>query len=200
MSPENFPTVPGASHEALGNLAEACHSILANVGEDTSREGLIKTPMRMAKALQFLTRGYEEDPRQVLAEAIFEEPTQELVVVRNIEFYSLCEHHVLPFFGRAHIGYIPNGRILGLSKVARLVEVFSRRLQVQERLTQQVAQCLMDTLQPLGVAVVMEANHMCMMMRGVEKQNSSTVTSSLRGVLADNPSTRAEFMGLIRGT
>jgi GTP cyclohydrolase I len=181
-------------------MIPVCRQMLLQVGEDPQREGLVKTPERMAHAYRFLTKGYEEDPATIIQDAIFEEKGQDIVLVRNIEFYSLCEHHFLPFFGRAHIGYIPQGRIVGLSKLARLIEVFSRRLQVQERLTHQVAECLDQHLNPLGVAVVMEANHLCMMMRGVEKQGSSTITSAMHGVFRHNTATRAEFMTLLRGS
>jgi GTP cyclohydrolase I len=169
------------------------------VGEDPDRQGLRRTPLRMARALDYLTRGYREDPAQVVGEALFEVANQEMVIVRNIELYSLCEHHMLPFFGKAHVGYIPDGKVVGLSKIARLVEVFSRRLQVQERLTQQIADSIMELIRPLGVAVVVEAHHMCMMMRGVEKQSSTTLTSAMLGTFRTNPSTRAEFLNLIRG-
>lgn len=183
-------------NERLEALAE---ELLVQLGEDPAREGLVKTPSRIASALSYLTKGYAEDPSEVIGDALFEAECQEIVLVRGIEFYSLCEHHMLPFIGTAHIGYIPDKHIVGLSKVARVVEVFSRRLQVQERLTQQIADCLLDHLKPLGVAVVMEANHLCMMMRGVEKQGSSTITSAMHGVFRNNLSTRSEFMGLIRG-
>ena len=151
--------------------------IINLVGEDSAREGLQKTPMRAAKAMKFLTEGYEKDPKQILQSAMFSENYNEMVIVKDIELYSLCEHHMLPFFGKAHIAYIPNGKIVGLSKIPRVVDVFSRRLQVQERLTEQVLDCINDTLQPIGVGVVIEASHMCMMMRGVQKQNSTTTTS-----------------------
>ncbi|MHB2018144.1 MAG: GTP cyclohydrolase I FolE [Candidatus Xenobia bacterium] len=182
-----------------GEIADICRDLLTKVGEDPTREGLLRTPLRMAHAYSFLTKGYREDPAAVIGDALFQEDTQEIVLVRNIEFYSMCEHHFLPFFGKAHIGYIPDGKIIGISKLARLVEVFSRRLQVQERLTQQVADCLLQHLKPNGVAVIMEANHLCMMMRGVEKQGSSTITSAMHGVFRHNPSTRAEFLTLLRG-
>ncbi|MCB1877711.1 MAG: GTP cyclohydrolase I FolE [Chromatiales bacterium] len=171
---------------------------LVRIGDDPSREGLLRTPLRVAKAMDFLTSGYQMSVSEVVEGAIFNEDCTEMVVVRDIEFYSLCEHHMLPFFGRAHVGYLPNGRVVGLSKVARLVDVFARRLQVQERLTQQVADALMDNLAPHGVAVVMEASHTCMMMRGVQKQNSTTVTSAMRGSFADDARTRAEFVSFIR--
>jgi GTP cyclohydrolase I len=169
---------------------------LALLGEDPDREGLLKTPERVAKSLAWLTRGYEMDVADVVGDAVFEEAHASMVVVRDIELYSMCEHHMLPFFGKAHIAYIPNGRIVGLSKLPRILEVFSRRLQVQERLTEQVAQAIEDVLQPRGVGVVIEAVHLCMMMRGVEKQNSKTITSALRGEFRDCPMTRDEFLRL----
>ena len=170
--------------------------ILHLLGEDKSREGLLKTPERAAKAMKFLTEGYEQDPKQILQGAMFEESYNEMVIVKEIELYSLCEHHILPFFGKAHIAYIPNGHIVGLSKIPRVVDVFARRLQVQERLTEQILDCINDTLQPRGVAVVIEASHMCMMMRGVQKQNSTTTTSGFRGAFKDTD-TRNEFLKLI---
>ena len=170
--------------------------IINLVGEDTKREGLEKTPMRAAKAMKFLTEGYEKDPKQILQSAMFSENYNEMVIVKDIELYSLCEHHMLPFFGKAHIAYIPNGKIVGLSKIPRVVDVFSRRLQVQERLTEQVLDCINDTLQPIGVGVVIEASHMCMMMRGVQKQNSTTTTSGFRGSFRETD-TRNEFLKLI---
>jgi GTP cyclohydrolase I len=170
--------------------------ILHLLGEDKSREGLLKTPERAAKAMKFLTEGYEQDPKQILQGAMFEESYNEMVIVKDIELYSLCEHHILPFFGKAHIAYIPNGHIVGLSKIPRVVDVFARRLQVQERLTEQILDCINDTLQPRGVAVVIEASHMCMMMRGVQKQNSTTTTSGFRGAFKDTD-TRNEFLKLI---
>lgn len=166
------------------------------LGEDTSREGLLKTPERASKAMKFLTEGYEMDPQQILQSAMFKENYNEMVIVKDIELYSLCEHHMLPFFGKAHIAYIPNGHIVGLSKIPRVVDVFSRRLQVQERLTEQILDCINDTLNPEGVAVVIEASHMCMMMRGVQKQNSTTTTSGFRGSFKDTD-TRNEFLKLI---
>jgi GTP cyclohydrolase I len=166
------------------------------IGEDPEREGLIKTPSRVASALGFLTQGYEMSVEDVIGDALFEESHENMVMVRDIELYSLCEHHMLPFYGKAHIAYIPNGRIVGLSKLPRVVDVFARRLQVQERLTEQVAQALSDVLEPQGVGVVIEAYHLCMMMRGVQKQNSRTITSSLRGVFREDRSTRDEFLRL----
>ena len=166
------------------------------LGEDPARDGLARTPERVAKSLHWLTRGYAMNVESVVGDAVFEEEHESMVMVRDIELYSLCEHHMLPFFGKAHIGYIPDGRIVGLSKLPRIVEVFARRLQVQERLTEQVAQAIEDVLQPRGVGVVIEAVHLCMMMRGVEKQNSSTITSALRGQFRDCPMTRDEFLRL----
>jgi len=170
--------------------------ILHLLGEDKTREGLIKTPERASKAMKFLTEGYEKDPNQILQGAMFEEDYNEMVIVKDIELYSLCEHHLLPFFGKAHIAYIPNGHIVGLSKVPRVVDVFARRLQVQERLTEQILDCINDTLKPKGVAVIIEASHMCMMMRGVQKQNSTTTTSGFRGAFKD-ADTRNEFLNLV---
>tara|TARA_B100001093_G_scaffold81890_1_gene73308 strand:+ start:518 stop:1111 length:594 start_codon:yes stop_codon:yes gene_type:complete len=171
--------------------------ILNLVGEDKTREGLLKTPERASKAMKFLTEGYEKDPKQILQSAMFQEDYNEMVIVKDIELYSLCEHHLLPFFGKAHIAYIPNGYIVGLSKLPRIVDVFSRRLQVQERLTEQILDCINNTLNPKGVAVVIEASHMCMMMRGVQKQNSTTTTSGFRGGFKDTE-TRNEFLNLIK--
>ena len=170
--------------------------IIDLLGENTDREGLEKTPMRAAKAMKFLTEGYEKDPKQILQSAMFKEDYNEMVIVKDIELYSLCEHHMLPFFGKAHIAYIPNGKIVGLSKIPRVVDVFSRRLQVQERLTEQVLDCINETLEPVGVGVVIEASHMCMMMRGVQKQNSTTTTSGFRGSFKETD-TRNEFLKLI---
>ena len=170
--------------------------IISLLGEDTDREGLEKTPLRAAKAMKFLTEGYEKDPTQILQSAMFSEDYNEMVIVKDIELYSLCEHHMLPFFGKAHIAYIPNGKIVGLSKIPRVVDVFSRRLQVQERMTEQILDCINETLEPIGVGVVIEASHMCMMMRGVQKQNSTTTTSGFRGSFKDTD-TRNEFLKLI---
>ncbi|PKG50957.1 MULTISPECIES: GTP cyclohydrolase I FolE [Olleya] len=171
-------------------------NIIEDLGEDTQREGLLKTPERAAKAMQYLTQGYDQDAAEILKGAMFKEDYNDMVIVKDIEFYSLCEHHILPFFGKAHIAYIPNGHIVGLSKLPRIVDVFSRRLQVQERLTHQILDCINDTLQPEGVAVVIEASHMCMQMRGVQKQNSVTTTSGFRGAF-QNIETRTEFLNLI---
>ncbi len=171
--------------------------ILRLLGEDPAREGLLKTPERMAKAMCFLTRGYDEDPLAILRSAMFSEEYKQMVLVKDIELYSMCEHHLLPFYGKAHVAYIPDGRITGLSKIARVVECFARRLQVQERLTVQIRDCIQEALRPMGVAVVIEASHMCMQMRGVEKQQSATTTSAFTGIFLSDHRTREEFMNLI---
>lgn len=171
--------------------------LLNEIGEDPGREGLLKTPERVASAYEFLTRGYHLDIKEVLNEAIFTEKYDEMVIVKNIDFYSMCEHHMLPFYGKVHVAYIPNGKIIGLSKIPRIVDVFSRRLQVQERMTQQIAETIAEYIQPEGVAVVSEAFHMCMMMRGVEKQNSSATASAMLGVFKEDSKTRNEFINLI---
>jgi GTP cyclohydrolase IA len=172
--------------------------LLAELGEDPSREGLVNTPKRVEKALKFLTSGYEANIEEVLNGALFTVDYNEMVIVKDIDFYSLCEHHLLPFFGKCHVAYIPTNKVIGLSKIPRLVDVFSRRLQVQERLTNQIANTILDTIQPMGVAVVMEATHLCMSMRGVEKQNSFAVTSAMLGTFRSNPKTRSEFLELIK--
>ena len=181
------------TEELMGHYRE----ILRLLGEDPSREGLLKTPERVAKAMQFLCKGYEEDGEAILRSAIFKEEYRQMVVVKDIELYSMCEHHMLPFYGKAHVAYIPNGYITGLSKIARVVETFARRLQVQERLTVQIRDCIQHTLNPLGVAVVIEASHMCMQIRGVQKQNSVTTTSAFTGAFLTDSRTRNEFMTLI---
>lgn len=181
-----------------GQVEDKIREILKELGEDPEREGLLKTPERVAKSLKFLTHGYDQDPAKILTGALFTEKAKDMVLVKNIDFFSLCEHHMLPFFGKAHLAYIPNGKVVGLSKMARLVDVFARRLQVQERLTWDIANLIQDTLQPLGVAVVMEAQHLCMMMRGVERQNSVAVTSAMLGAFQERYATRAEFMSLIK--
>jgi len=172
--------------------------LLRRLGEDPDRDGLLKTPERIVKSMAFLTKGYREDPNDILRGALFDVDYDEMVIVRDIEFYSLCEHHMLPFIGKAHIAYIPQGKVIGLSKMARLVDVFARRLQVQERLTRQVAEAIDEAIHPQGVAVIMEAEHLCMMMRGVEKQHSSTTTSAMLGAFKEQPQTRNEFLSLIR--
>ena len=184
--------------EGLDELAAHYKSILQLLGEDTEREGLLKTPMRVAKAMQILTRGYTQDPHKVLTDALFEEKYNQMVIVKDIDFFSMCEHHMIPFYGKAHVAYIPNGYIPGLSKIARVVDIYSHRLQVQERLTQQIKDCIQQTLKPLGVMVVIEAKHMCMQMRGVEKQNAITTTSDFSGAF-NQAKTREEFMNLLRG-
>ena len=188
--------VPQYDNELVEKLASHIKSIIELLGEDPNREGLLKTPMRVAKAMQTLTRGYEEDAHEVLRQALFKEDYSQMVIVKDIDFFSLCEHHMLPFYGKAHVAYIPNGYITGLSKIARVVDIFAHRLQVQERLTLQIKQCIQDTLHPLGVMVVVEACHMCMQMRGVEKQNSITTTSEFSGAF-NQAKTRQEFMNLL---
>ena len=192
-NPSNYPV-----DERNFELEEHYRQILGLLGEDVEREGLVKTPQRVARAMQTLTRGYRMDPKAVLNSAKFKEDYSQMVIVKNIDFYSLCEHHMLPFFGKVHVAYIPNGYITGLSKIARVVDIFSHRLQVQERMTLQIKECIQETLNPLGVMVVVEAQHMCMQMRGIEKQNSITTTSDFTGVF-NQAKTREEFMNLIRG-
>jgi GTP cyclohydrolase I len=187
---------PGATGLAEVPFETLISEILARLGEDVTRSGLVRTPGRVVSSLEWLTRGYQMSIEDVVGEAIFDEDHHNMVIVKDIELYSLCEHHLLPFYGKAHIAYIPNGRIVGLSKLARIVDVFARRLQVQERMTEQIAQALWDVLQPQGVGVILEANHLCMMMRGVEKQNSKTITSAMRGVFLDEMATREEFLRL----
>lgn len=182
--------------EGVDELAAHYRSIIQLLGEDPNREGMQKTPMRVAKAMQVLTRGYSQDPHQVLTDALFAEKYNQMVIVKDIDFFSLCEHHIIPFYGKAHVAYIPNGYITGLSKIARVVDIFSHRLQVQERLTQQIKDCIQETLKPMGVMVVIEAKHMCMQMRGVEKQNAVTTTSDFCGAF-NQAKTREEFMKLI---
>ena len=187
---ENYST------KITDKLLASYQSILQDLGENPEREGLAKTPERAAKAMQFLTQGYEQDAEKILRSAMFREDYSEMVIVKDVELYSLCEHHILPFFGKAHVAYIPNGHIVGLSKIPRVIDVFARRLQVQERLTDQILHCIQNTLNPLGVAIVIEAQHMCMMMRGVQKQNSLTTTSAFTGEF-QRVETRSEFLNLI---
>jgi len=181
------------------SLSSNYKEVIVNLGEDPSREGLLKTPERVAKAMQFLTQGYDQNPQKILKSAMFAEKYDEMVIVKDIEVYSLCEHHMLPFYGKCHIAYIPNGHIVGLSKFPRMVDAFSRRLQVQERLTDQIRDCLDETLNPKGVAVCIEAQHLCMQMRGVQKQNSITTTSAFSGAFMEEDITRQEFMSLVKG-
>jgi len=185
--------------ECTKSLSSNYKEVIVNLGEDPSREGLLKTPERVAKAMQFLTQGYDQNPQEILKSAMFAEKYDEMVIVKEIEVYSLCEHHMLPFFGKCHIAYIPNGNIVGLSKFPRMVDAFSRRLQVQERLTDQIRDCLDETLNPQGVAVCIEAQHLCMQMRGVQKQNSITTTSAFSGAFMEEDITRQEFMSLVKG-
>ncbi len=194
MNPENE-----IFREGLDELSEHYQQILTLIGEDPSREGLEKTPLRVAKAMQTLTRGYQMDAHQVLRDALFKEDYSQMVIVKDIDFFSLCEHHMLPFYGKVHVAYIPNGYITGLSKIARVVDIYSHRLQVQERMTLQIKECIQETLHPLGVMVVVEARHMCMQMRGVEKQNSITTTSDFSGAF-NQAKTRQEFMNLIHNS
>ena len=190
------PFIP--SDDTTQSIAQHVEQLLVHIGDDPTREGLQRTPHRVGEALQFLTQGYHQDPEAILRAALFEEDYRQMVVVKDITFYSLCEHHLLPFFGKAHVAYIPNGKITGLSKIARVVDVFARRLQVQERMTTQIKECIQNTLNPLGVMVVIEAEHLCMQMRGVEKQHAVTTTSDFTGAF-NRPETREEFMNLIRG-
>lgn len=204
---EAAPSINGHSngngHKSAPLLADATTQqiyaeLLTRIGEDPTRDGLLSTPKRMEKSMQFLTQGYTQSIDEVLHNALFDVDYDEMVIVKDIEFYSMCEHHLLPFFGKAHIAYVPDGKVVGLSKLPRIVDVFSRRLQVQERLTQQIAEAIEQAIQPQGVGVVIEAQHLCMMMRGVEKQSSLTVTSSLRGVFKSQLQTRSEFLSLVR--
>ena len=197
-SPPPLPTPPPAG-EPGSEFQKSVHQMLGELDPEPGREGLRDTPRRVEKAFRHYTSGYAQDPKKVIGDALFAAETDEMVVVKDIEIYSLCEHHLAPFFGKAHVAYIPNGKIVGLSKIARVVDVFARRLQVQERLTMQVARAIDDVLKPRGVGVVIEASHLCMMMRGVEKQNSKTVTSCLLGLFRSDERTRTEFLKLIRG-
>jgi GTP cyclohydrolase IA len=193
--PENVIEVPSVAEATFADLVR---EMISRLGEDPGREGLSRTPERVERAYQFLTKGYNEDPEQLLKSALFTVTYDEMVIVKDIEMFSLCEHHILPFFGKVHIAYIPNGKVIGLSKLPRLVEIFARRLQVQERLTTEIAETLMKVVEPQGVGVVVEARHLCMMMRGVEKQHSATVTSAMFGCFRDEKETREEFLSLIR--
>ena len=184
-------------NDNLNKLEKITKNLLKEIGEDPNREGLLKTPKRVAKSWEFLTKGYRADIEEVINGAIFNEKCDEMVTINNIDFYSVCEHHLIPFFGKAHVAYIPNGKVVGLSKIPRIVDVFARRLQVQERMTQQIAATLNDALSPKGVAVVLEAQHMCMQMRGVEKQNSHATTSSMTGLFREDERTRKEFLNII---
>ena len=181
----------------LPNVQKLVANLLSEIGEDPEREGLLNTPKRVAKAYEFFTSGYDKKIEEVLNNAVFNVKYDEMVIVKNIDFYSLCEHHILPFYGKVHVAYIPDGKVLGLSKIPRIVEMFSRRLQVQERMTQQIADIIEEQLRPQGVAVISEARHMCMMMRGVEKQNSSATASAVHGIFKDDPRTRSEFLNLV---
>ena len=192
-------TTTNGAERAQAELEKAYLQVLENIGgEDPERDGLKRTPERVAKAIQFLTRGYQEDPAKLLRGALFDVDYDEMVIVKDIEVFSLCEHHMLPFFGKVHVAYLPKGRVIGLSKIPRLVDVFARRLQVQERLTKQIADAIQEAIEPIGVGVVIEARHLCMMMRGVEKQHSATVTSSMVGAFREQQQTREEFLSLIR--
>ena len=196
---EDFlPASAKIDNRKLELLADAYRNLLEAVGEDVDREGLRRTPVRAARALEFLTQGYRQDLDEIINDAVFASDASEIILVKDIELYSLCEHHLLPFIGRAHVAYLPNGKVIGLSKVARIVDVFARRLQIQENLTTQIAESLMNCLQPSGVAVVVEAKHLCMMMRGVEKQNSVMKTSCLLGTFKEDARTRSEFLSLLK--
>ncbi len=198
MSTENLSETFLSTEKNDGQLESLARNLLVELGEDPTREGLERTPRRIAESLRFLTKGYQEDPDQVLNGALYDVTHDEMVIVRDIEVFSLCEHHLLPFFGKCHVAYIPTRKVIGLSKIARLVDVFARRLQVQERLTNQLAQVLMEKINPLGVGVIIEARHLCMVMRGVQKQNSVAVTSAMMGVFRDKKQTRDEFLSLVR--
>jgi len=193
---KGYQKIEEYNQESIDELAKIYTSVLTTIGEDVSREGILKTPTRAAKAMQFLTHGYDLNPAEILKSAMFKDDYSQMVIVKDIEIYSLCEHHLLPFFGKAHIAYIPNGHIVGLSKIPRVADAFARRLQVQERLTTEILDCIQETLNPLGVAVVIECKHLCMSMRGIQKQNSVTTTSAFTGAF-ENDTTRAEFIRLI---
>ena len=193
---KGYQKIDQYNQESIDQLANSYSTLLTLIGEDISREGILKTPVRAAKAMQFLTHGYDLNPAEILKSAMFKDDYSQMVIVKDIEIYSLCEHHLLPFFGKAHIAYIPNGHIVGLSKIPRVADAFARRLQVQERLTTEILNCIQETLNPLGVAVVIECKHLCMSMRGIQKQNSVTTTSAFTGAF-ENEKTRAEFIRLI---
>jgi GTP cyclohydrolase I len=193
---KGYQKIDQYNQESIDELAKSYTSVLTTIGEDITREGILKTPVRAAKAMQFLTHGYDLNPADILKSAMFKDDYSQMVIVKDIEIYSLCEHHLLPFFGKAHIAYIPNGHIVGLSKIPRVADAFARRLQVQERLTTEILNCIQETLNPLGVAVVIECKHLCMSMRGIQKQNSVTTTSAFTGAF-ENDKTRAEFIRLI---
>ena len=197
-SSNNYIKLEKYNGSLVKSLAERYGRLLSEIGENPKRQGLLKTPERAAKAMQFLTHGYDIDPANIMRSALFKEKYSQMVIVKDIELYSLCEHHMLPFFGKAHVAYIPNGKVVGLSKIPRVVDAFARRLQLQERLTDQIRDCIQETLDPLGVAVVIEAQHLCMQMRGVQKQNSVTTTSAFTGEFLKNEKTREEFISLIR--
>lgn len=190
---------PNSIKDVVIMLEQYYANIIETIGEDLTRDGLKKTPQRAAKALEFLTQGYQQNVEEILNDAVFQSDMSEIVIVKNIELFSLCEHHLLPFFGKCHVGYIPQGKVIGLSKIARIVDCFARRLQIQEQLTHQIAKCLSESINPAGVGVIIEAQHLCMMMRGVEKQNSVMTTSVMLGLLRSQASTRAEFLSLVKG-
>jgi len=197
MSPQ---TAPETASLASASTQDLYRELLIRIGEDPGRDGLLDTPKRMDQAMRFLTRGYTQDLNTVLHDALFDVDYDEMVIVKDIEFFSMCEHHLLPFFGKAHVAYVPNGKVIGLSKIPRLVDVFARRLQVQERLTTEIADAIDEAIHPQGVGIILEAQHLCMMMRGVEKQHSATVTSAMRGVFKSQQQTRSEFLSLVRKT
>ncbi len=198
LDDSNYKKIEKFNSETTTKLVDSYKEIINTLGEDVTREGLVKTPERVAKAMQFIMQGYSMQPEKIIKSAMFKEDYNNMVIVKNIEIYSLCEHHLIPFFGKAHVAYIPNGYVTGLSKIARVVDAFARRMQLQERLTNQIRDCIQETLNPLGVAVVIEAQHLCMMMRGIQKQNSITTTSAFTGAF-DKEATREEFLNLIKG-
>jgi len=196
-APESVTTLRNEGILSEATLADLYREVLLRIGEDPERDGLKRTPERVAKAIQFLTRGYNENPTKLLQDALFDVDYDEMVIVKDVEMFSLCEHHMLPFYGKVHVAYLPKGKVIGLSKIPRLIDIFARRLQVQERLTKDIADTIQDAIDPLGVGVVIEARHLCMMMRGVEKQHSATVTSAMLGAFRDDQQTRGEFLSLI---